>query len=235
VGGVAAHVFVDDLDEPELSDLDRHHVERVLRLRAGEVVTVSDGAGGWRRCSFVAGARLEPEGPVEREDRPSPPIGVGFALVKGDKPEWVVQKLTECGVDRIVVFAADRSIVRWDEGKATRNHERLRRVAVEAAMQSRRRWLPAVEPLVRFEDLVAGGATLADPAGSPPDVTTMPLVLVGPEGGWSDAERSAAAGRLVRFGPTVLRAETAALAAGILLGALRDSIVRPADGRVPRS
>ena len=234
----AAHVFVADLDDPVIDDADRHHLERVLRLRAGETVTVSDGLGGLRVCTFVAGGALEPAGDTDREAAPAPAIGVGFALVKGDKPEWVVQKLTECGVDRIVPFAAERSVVRWDDAKAARNRERLRRVAREAAMQSRRRWLPEVEAVQSFLD-VAGrpGVGLADGGdGSfPPDLARWPLLLVGPEGGWSDAERAAGQGRFVRLGPQVFRAETAAVAAGCVLAALRSGVVSPAEARAPRS
>lgn len=230
----AAHVFVDDLDEPAVADVDRHHLQRVLRLRDGEAVTASDGRGGVRRCTFAAGGALAPAGEVERVPAPAPPITVGFALVKGEKPEWIVQKLTECGVDRILPFVAERSIVRWDASKASRNLERLRRVAVEAAMQSRRVWLPEVAPVASFADLIGlPGAALADAAGDAPDLAVAPVVLVGPEGGWSDAERATGA-RRVRLGPTVLRAETAAVAAGVLLSALRAAVVAP-QARIPRS
>ena len=234
---VTAHLFVADLDAPSIADEDRHHVERVLRVRPGETVTVSDGRGGFRPCSFVAGGGLEPVGEVERSSPLAPSIGVGFALVKGEKPEWIVQKLTECGVDRIVPFVGERSVVRWDEAKAARNLDRLRRVAVEAAMQSRRRWLPVVEPLQSFETaLVTGpGVALADADGAPPDLDVASTLLVGPEGGWSDAERASAGGRFVRFGPTVLRAETAAIAAGVVLSGLRDGALRPGIPRVARS
>lgn len=230
----AAHVFVVDLDEPVLGDGDRHHLERVLRLRAGEVVSASDGAGGLRVCTYAAGGVLEPAGAVERTPAPAPPIGVGFALVKGEKPEWIVQKLTECGVDRILPFVAERSVVRWDDAKAQRNLARLRTVAREAAMQSRRAWLPEVAPLGSFAEVAAvPGAALADPDGEAPDPAVTPVVLVGPEGGWSATERTPGA-RLVRLGPTVLRAETAAVAAGVLLSALRSGVVSP-EARVPRS
>jgi len=233
----AAHVFVDDLDEPVVAEADRHHLDRVLRLRAGETVTVSDGRGGLRTCAYAGGAdaRLEPVGEAVREAAPAPPIGVGFALVKGEKPEWIVQKLTECGVDRILPFVAERSVVRWDAEKAARNVARWQRVAVEAAMQSRRVWLPEVAAVQPFAALAPNaGVGIADVDGDPPDLHAVPTVLVGPEGGWSAAERAAVL-RRVRFGPTVLRAETAAVAAGVLLGAMRDGVVAPPEGRGPRS
>ncbi|HEX7166530.1 MAG TPA: RsmE family RNA methyltransferase [Acidimicrobiales bacterium] len=225
---VAAHLFVADLDNPEIDPRDRHHVERVLRLRAGEAISVSDGLGGVRPCVLAREGDLDPTGAVEREARPSPLLTVGFALVKGDRPEWIVQKLTECGIDRIVPFVAARSVVRWDESKAERNLERFRTVAREAAMQSRRTWLPEVCPVLPFAGLagvLGGGFALADGRGDAPTLD-HPAVLVGPEGGWTDAEL-AFADALVRLGSHVYRAETAAIAAGVTLAQLRQGLVKP--------
>src|SRR4051812_33773498 len=202
-----AHAFVVDLDGPELDDGDGHHLERVLRLRAGEAVTVSDGRGRWRACRFATGAVLEVDGPIVSTPRPDPALTICFALVKGERPEWVVQKLTEVGIDRIVPFVAGRSVVRWDGAKAQRNHARLVEVAREAAMQSRRVWLPTVDALSSFDAVATlPGAALADRYGEPPSLVS-PTILVGPEGGWSDAERSCSL-RSVRLGGNVLRAET---------------------------
>lgn len=217
-----AHVFVADLDHLGLEASDRHHLERVLRLRPGDLVTASDGAGGWRACRF--GAVLEPAGDVSRYPRPRPEVIVAFAPVKGDRPEWAVQKLTELGVDRIVPFTAARSVVRWEGERAARAVERLRRVTREAAMQCRRTWLPVVEDPTTFEDLAGReGAALADPDGRPPWLAPGP-VLVGPEGGWAPEEARVDLPRMT-LGPEVLRAETAAVSAGVLLAALRMGIV----------
>ena len=233
----AAHVFVADLEAPELTDSDRHHLDRVLRLRAGETVTASDGAGGLRACRWIAGGALEPVGEISVEAARAPSIGVGFALVKSEKPEWIVQKLTELGVDRILPFTAARSVVQWDDAKAARNLERLGRVAVEAAMQSRQRWLPVIEPVRAFA-VVANGDHVAladaDPTAGPPSLD-RPTILVGPEGGWSEEERASGDGRFVRFGASVLRAETAAIAAGVLLAGLRESVISSGKGREERS
>ena len=231
---VAAHVFVDDLDAPSLADADRHHIERVLRLRAGETVTVSDGAGGVRTTILRAGLELEPTGEAAHHPPPSPPIAVGFALVKGDRPDWIVQKLTECGVDRIVPFIAARSVVKWDATKAARHVERWRDIARESAMQSRRVWLPEVADVAGYrEALAAVDGTIADAGGEPPRLPPGESggcgLLVGPEGGWSDEERRAAT-RRVRLGAHVYRAETAAVAAGVLLCALRIELVAPQGG-----
>jgi len=224
----AAHVFVADLDRPVVEASDRHHLERVLRLRAGQAVTVSDGAGRWRLCRF--GPELEMDGPVEAVTRPSPPLTVAFAPVKGTGPtgrsEWVVGKLTELGVDRIMPFMAERSVLRWDGAQALRHGERLAKAARQAAMQSRRCWLPEVAALAHFDDVAAAtGAALADRGGSPATLE-HPVVLVGPEGGWSPAERDRGLPR-IGLGDNVLRAETAAMAAAVLLGALRAHLRLP--------
>jgi 16S rRNA (uracil1498-N3)-methyltransferase len=220
--GAAAHAFVADLDAPVLAPEDRHHLERVLRLRRGEALTVSDGAGGWRSCTFDA--ELRPAGDVMREPPPAPPITVAFALLKGERPELVVQKLTELGVDRITPMVTARCVVRWDVERSGRHGDRLQRVAREAAMQSRRSWLPTVDAVRPFAAVASEpDAVLADAGGGPIDLD-RPVVLVGPEGGWSPEEASC--GRpTVSLSPNVLRAETAAIAAGALLVAKRASLV----------
>jgi 16S rRNA (uracil1498-N3)-methyltransferase len=155
-----------------------------------------------------------------------PRLTVAFALVKGERPEWIVQKLTEVGVDSIRPFVAARSVVRWAPAKADSQVGRLRRVAREAAMQSRRCWLPEVAPLVPFAEVAdLPGAVLADRDGVAVDAAAT-TVLVGPEGGWDDDERRGRA--TVALGDAVLRAETAAVAAGVLLTALRAGIVADA-------
>lgn len=225
---VAAHLFVADLDALDIDDRDRHHVDRVLRLRDGESVTASDGAGGQRPCRVVrkagAAVSIDPVGPVAREPRPTPEAAVGFALVKHDRPEWIVQKLTECGIDRIVPFVATRTIVRWDDAKKAVNHERWTAVAREAAMQSRRTWLPVIDPIISLAALDPAEVVRADLGEGDPPAPDGRVVLIGPEGGWDDAERR----RLpttVSLGPHVLRAETAAIAAATLLVSRRNGLI----------
>ena len=212
------------VDDPVLDGTDTHHLAHVLRLSDGETVTVTDGAGNWRACRFRQrgdGPALEPDGPVTAMARPAPELTVGFALVKRERTEWAVPKLTELGVDRIVVLRTARSVVRWDAQRATASLERLRRVAREASMQSRRCWLPVVAGICAPSDL--RGAALAEPGGAPPSLD-RPQVLVGPEGGWAPEELAAAAAT-VSLGDQVLRSETAALAAAAILGALRSRSV----------
>ena len=235
-----AHLFVDDLAEPALSDKDVHHLSRVLRLRPGELVSASDGRGGSRLCEWAPaeiGAALRVVTAPTWEPPPEPAVTVAFALTKAGHPEWAVQKLTEVGVDHIVLVTAERCVTRW--ASAGRQLERLREVARQAAMQSRRTWLPTVEGPAAFSALAADeageaadrGLALAVQGGGPLTLAT-PTVLVGPEGGWSDAEVAAVPrARHVSLGPNVLRAETAAMAAGVLLVALRSGLVGPRAAR----
>ena len=211
------HVLVADVNAPELAGDDRHHLERVLRLRPGDALTVGDGAGRWRPCRY--GDAVEPIGAAEEVAAPVVEMAVGFAALKGGRSEFIVQKLTELGVDRIVPFVAERSVVRWDGDKSARQAERWQRVAREAVMQSRRLWLPEIEPLQVFDGLDLSGAALAVPGGRALEAGED-FVLVGPEGGWVEAELAAVAAH-VGLGPHVMRAETAAVAAGAILGARR--------------
>ena len=238
--GAAAQVFVPDLDALTMEPDDERHLEHVLRLRPGELVVAADGAGRWRASRFTGpappgatrSARLEPDGPVMTSTRLEPGVTVAFVPVKGDRPEWVVQKLTEAGVDRIVVLGSVRAVVRWEGERHTKAIERLRRVARQAAAQSRRPWLAEVDgvsDLDRLADQVAPlPLALAHFGGDPPSLRA-PVVAVGPEGGWDPSE-SASGRLLVGLGPTVLRAETAAVSAGLLLCALRQGLVAPAPG-----
>jgi 16S rRNA (uracil1498-N3)-methyltransferase len=220
----AAHVFVDDLDIPVLSDADAHHLVRVLRLGAGETVTVSDGSGGWRVCAHRGGGALEPVAATLREGPRTPQLAVGFVVMKGDRPEGVVQKLTELGIDRIVPMYSSRSVVRWDASRVGKNIDRLRRVAREAAMQSRQVWLPVVDDVVEFSDAVgSAGAAVAEPGGERLDLSTS-FVIVGPEGGWTDAELARAPRQVSLVGDGILRADTAAVTAGVLLVTLRGNL-----------
>lgn len=222
-----AHAFVDDLDRPRLSAEDHHHLARVVRLRPGDSVTVSDGAGKWRAARLGAGPELEAATDAVADPRPAPPITVAFALVKGERPELTVQKLTELGVDRLIPFVAERGVVRWDATKIERQAGRLADIARHAAMQCRRTWLPQIDRATTFA-AVAGlpGAALADLGGNPPSLRRS-TVLVGPEGGWAPSEQAAGLPR-VRIGANVLRAETAAITIGALLSALRAELVQEA-------
>jgi 16S rRNA (uracil1498-N3)-methyltransferase len=119
-------------------------------------------------------------------------------------------------------------VVRWEGDRAVKSAERLRRVVREAASQCRRPRLPEVTGVCRLEEVAAAAGapvTLAEAGGGPPGLG-RPVLAVGPEGGWDPDERDAF-GPTVGLGATVLRAETAAVAAGALLCALRSGVVLP--------
>jgi 16S rRNA (uracil1498-N3)-methyltransferase len=230
-------VFVDDLSSPLLRPADAHHLLDVLRLRPDELVVAADGAGGWVTCRLAGApaartrgappvASLEVAGRPTRQARTEPAITVAFAPTKADRPEWVTQKLTELGVDRIVPIQTSRSVVRWEGERGERAVTRLRRVATESAAQSRRPWLPEVAAVTTVAALAEQSMVppvLAHPGGGRPSLS-HPVVAVGPEGGWDDHELARWGDRL-GLGPTVLRAETAAVAAGAVLCGLRSGLV----------
>ncbi|MEM9563188.1 MAG: RsmE family RNA methyltransferase [Actinomycetota bacterium] len=210
-------VLVDDLQRPELTDDDRRHLERSLRLRPGTPITVADGVGRWR--SALLGPDVEPDGPVRSVSSRPNDLVVGFAPVKGDRSELIVQKLTELGVEVIVPLVTERSVVRWDGERGAKHQLRLARVAREAAMQSRNPRLPRLEGQRSLADFLGDhpGALLADPDGTAPPsaVAAAGAVAIGPEGGFSPAERQGRA--TVRLPGRILRTETAAIAAAVLL------------------
>lgn len=215
-----AHVLVapELLGDGEISvdDDTEHHLRKVLRLRDGEAVSVTDGDGRWCLAVAVVEAnrlRLVPTSEVLTELPSSRSVTIAAAIPKGDRLEWMVQKVTELGVDRLVLLHADRSVVRWKAERVDHQLARLQRVADEALRQSRRvvRLVidaprPAIDVLGDFAVAEPGGRPLA-----PADVA----VAVGPEGGWSEAEL-AASSATIDLGRTILRTETAAVAVSAL-------------------
>lgn len=212
-------LFVDDLDAPALSDADHHHFARVRRLAVGDPVTIGDGSGRWRPATFDRFPR--PTGPVGHAAKPGWAISVAVAPVKGDRIETVVQRLTELGVDEIVVVVTDRTIVRWDGDRAAKAVERMTGAAREACLQSRRLRLPTIGPPTGLAELLRSHpeAVLADPGGRPAEPMTR-TVVIGPEGGFSPEELAAAP--TMGLPGHVLRSGTAAVAAATLLCASRD-------------
>lgn len=217
----STHVLVaaDELDESGgivLDDATEHHLRKVLRLRDGERVGVTDGDGRWRLAvSALAGStlRLEPTSPVVVETPSSRPVTIAAAMPKGDRLDWMVQKVTELGVDRLVLLHADRSVVRWKPDRVDRHLQRLQRIADEALRQSRGVFRLGIDPPATASE-VLGDFVVAEPGGrrlTRGDTS----VAIGPEGGWSSEELEVARDR-IDLGPTVLRTETAAIAASTL-------------------
>lgn len=212
--GSAAHVFVSSLESPELTDDDDHHLRRVLRIRDADVVTFCDGAGRWVAARLTAGGLVVESEPTTAAAFRS--ATVVSAIPKGDRPEWIVQKLTEIGATAIGFMDCARSVVRWDAARSAKQMERLRRIAREAAMQSRRVWLPRVLDVVSFDEAkLSVTCAIADPDGGDL-VADTDTILVGPEGGFTEGELNSVS-RRVSLSPNVLRVETAALAAAFLL------------------
>lgn len=208
----AAHVVVDDLEHPLLDETDAHHLFRVLRLRPGASVTATDGAGRWRVCRAEGRDEIVANGDIVSESARQFPIGVAFVPVKAEKPENTIRQLVEVGVDEIFVLAPTRRSV---AGSRDRLNDRASRIVREACMQSRRVFVPAVHLGVALTDVCAlTGAALADPDGS--DIGGSRLLVVGPEGGFDPDEVPVDLPR-VSIGPSVLRAETAAIVAGARL------------------
>ena len=229
----------------ELPEAETHHVQRVLRLQAGDALGVFDGAGTeWRAVIEAADGgrvRVRLDRRLDHEVEATLEIVLYQGLCRADRMEWLVQKATELGV----------AVVRPLAGAATgpltlgdRRLERLRRIALEATKQSGRRRIPAIEPVPALPRPAADGvlALLLDPG---PDAEPLDCVCarvgrrprsvwiaVGPEGGFDDP--APPGWRVARLGPRTLRSETAGLvAASILLhlwGDLGASVDSPASG-----
>lgn len=215
-----AQVLVNDLDNPQLIDDDTTHLAKSLRVRNGEQVSLIDGQGNWRIGEWQDG-EIEAVTPKTFVTPDAIQVTVGMAVLKGERTEWAVQKLTEIGVDRIVLLAnTDHGVVRWDAAKREKNAIRLTRVAHEAAMQSRRVRLPKLEITGGLES-APKDAAIAHPGGEPLDSTKV-NVMIGPEGGWSESELNVGF-ETVNLGSTILRSETAAVALGARMCALREA------------
>lgn len=230
-----------------LDGAEGRHAGVVQRRGPGERVDVVDGAGTRVRCVVESqvpdGVRLR-VAEVVREPAPGVVLALVQALAKGDRDELAVEAAVEVGVDAVVPWQAERSVVVWRGQRAAKSHARWVATVRAAVKQARRAWLPPVEQAVttrqlaaRTRDVVAAGGAvvvlheaasaplagvpLPAPAGPDHGGTTVELlVVVGPEGGISDAELEAltAAGAVpARLGPHVLRTSTAGPVAVALL------------------
>jgi 16S rRNA (uracil1498-N3)-methyltransferase len=235
---VAATVFyVDQLpagDTAELSGPDGHHAARVLRVRVGERLVLSDGDGGLASCVVALVERdtvvLDVVSRTFQETL-LPVVTVVQALPKSDRAELAVDLAVEAGADSLIPWQASRSIAQWKGDKAEASVRKWRAVARSAAQQARPPYVPAVEPLVSTKQLVARvrefeGLVLALHESATTRFADLDLdvealmLIVGPEGGIAPDEINALteAGAVpVLLGPNVLRTVTAA---SVALGAI---------------
>ncbi|WP_024803369.1 16S rRNA (uracil(1498)-N(3))-methyltransferase [Nocardia sp. BMG51109] len=242
---MAATVFyLDEIPEPGsvavLDGPEGRHAATVRRIRAGEPVTLSDGAGVLAESEVVAAQKDRLELRILDRivaERVAPPVTVVQALPKSDRSELAVELMTEAGADVIVPWQAVRCVANW-EGKARKGVDKWRAAARSAARQSRRAYIPEVTDLRRTPDVLDlirnikadnGIVAALHESGSsrfvdlPVAEASRIALIVGPEGGLDDAELAAlteAGAAPVLLGPTVLRTSTAAAVALGALGAL---------------
>ncbi|WP_026174845.1 16S rRNA (uracil(1498)-N(3))-methyltransferase [Acaricomes phytoseiuli] len=232
-----------------LTGSEGHHAAIVRRIGPGEQVMLSDGAGLVMHGTVLspqaedprASLRVRVDG-LSQEPEPSPRLTLIQALAKDGRDEAAIEAATELGVDCIIPWQADRSIVRWKPERQEKAMAKWRHVLTSAAKQSRRPRVPGLRPLLDTSALLA---SLQQPAGQTAQALTavlheeaeqsIPLflsrsglgaasapeiqlcVVVGPEGGMSEREvtgfRTGDSTELVRLGPQVLRSSTAGPAA----------------------
>ena len=213
---------------------------KVLRPKDGEAFELFDGKGAWRTYSFSSGA-LSVQGELIRADVDSRKSLTLFACVtKGSRWDWTIEKSTELGVTRIVPVVSARTIVRIAPDECAAKRERWMRIAEDAARQSNAKWIPEILPPMQFAQSLPLVADTDCFIGALTKPTPRPLlaeyaafraegkmkkggisVFVGPEGDFTPDELAQLLdiGRPVTFGPSILRAETAAIFAVGVLGA----------------
>jgi 16S rRNA (uracil1498-N3)-methyltransferase len=211
-----------------LAASEARHLRDVLRLKAGDEVYVFDGEGREFRCTVT---REAAELHIEAEVEPAKPesqlqLNLCVALLKGEKFDLVVQKATELGVKRITPLITRYADIHLrDQSDAAKRVVRWQRIALEAAKQSGRAFVPEISLPVAFESLETNGACVMFSERGGESLETLPgsetiTALVGSEGGWSDEEIESARARdfhVITLGGRILRAETAAITVTALL------------------
>ncbi len=213
----------------ELRGDDARHLTRVLRSESGQRYEISDGRQAYLAEIVEARGERVVFRVVEPVDSPAIPVRITLcaALIKFDRFEWMIEKVTELGVDRIQPVESSRVEKGLLEASRKRS-SRWERIARESSQQSRRLRAPQILPTAGFSRVLAQESEyryFLEETVAPPLLGVLPAarlssdcvaLMAGPEGGWTDSEREAAAAagwRSASLGPLVLRAETAAVAA----------------------
>ncbi|MEU7582571.1 16S rRNA (uracil(1498)-N(3))-methyltransferase [Streptomyces sp. NPDC041068] len=232
---VVEHFDAGDGGRYVLEGPEGRHAVSVKRLRAGEDVVLTDGAGRWADCVVLdtegKDRLVVTMGAVAEEPEESPRITVVQALPKGDRGELAVETMTETGVDAVVPWTASRCITQWKGDRGLKALAKWRATAREAGKQSRRVRFPEVADAASTKQvaaLLAGAdfaAVLHEEGSEPLATAQLPaaghvVLVVGPEGGVSPDELAAfaeAGAKPYRLGRSVLRTSTAGTAATALL------------------
>ena len=207
------------------------HLRDVLRLKPGDQVYVFDGLGHEFRSTVSNIRRDVAELRIETEVEPAKPeshlqLNLGVALLKGEKFDLVVQKATELGVTKITPLITRYADIHLrDASDATKRVARWQRIALEAAKQSGRAFVPEISLPVAFDKLEVEGDGVMFSERDGESIENLPgassiTALVGSEGGWADEEIETAQARgfhVVTLGGRILRAETAAIAVTVLM------------------
>ena len=235
--------FVDEIHagRARIEGADAQHLTRVLRVEPGQKFEISDNQSVYLAEVETARKDLVDFAVIERLELSSAAVSITLfaSLVRFERFELLIEKATELGVKSIVPVEAERSEKGLDRAAAKRL-PRWQRIAREASEQSRRARLPEIGPPGRLSEAIRDDSSfryLLDEMEAPPILAVLPAVwsvtdtvalLVGPEGGWTDRERGLIAGarwKPVSLGPSILKTETAALAAiAILTAAWNESL-----------
>ncbi len=215
-------------DPIEVAGQEAHHAARVKRVRPGERIGLLDGEGHHASGTLqsVGGSRSNPVLDIrvdhwEQTAPISPVVEVAAALPKGDRLDRMIDLLAQIGVTRYCPLICDRSQRRAE----TVRPDKLMRISDEAMKQCRRPWRMEIGEPIAFESAIQDPAAVVADASGPvwcgaADFSSRTLILVGPEGGWSNAERQVfvdTQARVRRFGLFVLRIEAAAAAASAMV------------------
>lgn len=232
--GLAPHLTLD------LPDALSHHALRALRMKDGATLVLFDGQGGeYSAQLLVQGKRAQAVlGDFDpREAELAGTLTLVQGLPSADKMDWVIEKAVEMGVGRVVPIAADRSVVQLSGERREKRLAHWRRIAESAAEQCGRNRILQIDAPMSLAQWLAtpaqGMRLMCHP--NAPDTLRAALaeqpthicLIVGPEGGWSEAEMAAATTSAqelttVRWGERVLRTETAGIALAAACSALLD-------------